>query len=301
MVHAVANAAVPKITVRDRRLARRRQLRHVRPRLLAALPVHVAELAHLGDGRRAGGAARCWTVKRQQARGEDAEAETPAREPRSRRPIREKYEREGSPYYATARLWDDGILDPLETRDGARARARGDGRKPDPGDAHRRLPDVDADERDPAHRQPRRDRRARRSAPAASSASAASPSTRTPTAARCTSRSPTSPCRIGPAAAARELPATSTRILAAARAHRRRRDPPGLRLPRRERGVRPRRRGGRPHVRRSVARGDRGDGRQARRPRARWHALGVPIVPGSDPDAGPDDAGSRRRARRLSR
>ena len=32
-------------------------------------------------------------------------------------PIRAKYEDEGSPYYATARLWDDGILDPLETRD----------------------------------------------------------------------------------------------------------------------------------------------------------------------------------------
>ena len=33
-----------------------------------------------------------------------------------RAPIREKYEREGSPYYATARLWDDGILTPAETR-----------------------------------------------------------------------------------------------------------------------------------------------------------------------------------------
>ena len=38
-----------------RRLVRRRQLRHVRPRLRAALPVDVAERAHLGDGRRAGG------------------------------------------------------------------------------------------------------------------------------------------------------------------------------------------------------------------------------------------------------
>ena len=37
-----------------RRQLRRRQLRHVRPRLLAALPVDVAERAHLGDGRRAG-------------------------------------------------------------------------------------------------------------------------------------------------------------------------------------------------------------------------------------------------------
>jgi acetyl-CoA carboxylase carboxyltransferase component len=30
--------------------------------------------------------------------------------------IREKYEEEGNPYYSTARLWDDGIIDPLDTR-----------------------------------------------------------------------------------------------------------------------------------------------------------------------------------------
>jgi acetyl-CoA carboxylase carboxyltransferase component len=28
----------------------------------------------------------------------------------------EQYERESDPYFATARLWDDGILDPLQTR-----------------------------------------------------------------------------------------------------------------------------------------------------------------------------------------
>jgi 3-methylcrotonyl-CoA carboxylase beta subunit len=32
-------------------------------------------------------------------------------------PIRDKYEREGDPYYATARLWDDGIIPPAMTRD----------------------------------------------------------------------------------------------------------------------------------------------------------------------------------------
>jgi 3-methylcrotonyl-CoA carboxylase beta subunit len=33
------------------------------------------------------------------------------------RPILEKYEKEGSPYYASARLWDDGVIDPAKTRD----------------------------------------------------------------------------------------------------------------------------------------------------------------------------------------
>jgi acetyl-CoA carboxylase carboxyltransferase component len=31
-------------------------------------------------------------------------------------PILEKYEREGSPYHSSARLWDDGVIDPLDTR-----------------------------------------------------------------------------------------------------------------------------------------------------------------------------------------
>ena len=31
-------------------------------------------------------------------------------------PTREQFERQGSPYYATARLWDDGIVDPAQTR-----------------------------------------------------------------------------------------------------------------------------------------------------------------------------------------
>jgi 3-methylcrotonyl-CoA carboxylase beta subunit len=30
--------------------------------------------------------------------------------------IRSKYEREGNPYHSTARLWDDGIIDPVDTR-----------------------------------------------------------------------------------------------------------------------------------------------------------------------------------------
>ncbi|MEV7971362.1 carboxyl transferase domain-containing protein, partial [Sphaerisporangium sp. NPDC088356] len=33
-----------------------------------------------------------------------------------KRAIRERYEEQGSPYYSTARLWDDGVIDPLDTR-----------------------------------------------------------------------------------------------------------------------------------------------------------------------------------------
>ena len=32
-------------------------------------------------------------------------------------PVKERYEAEGDPYFATARLWDDGIIDPAQTRD----------------------------------------------------------------------------------------------------------------------------------------------------------------------------------------
>jgi len=31
-------------------------------------------------------------------------------------PIMKKYEAEGNPYYSTARIWDDGIIDPVDTR-----------------------------------------------------------------------------------------------------------------------------------------------------------------------------------------
>jgi 3-methylcrotonyl-CoA carboxylase beta subunit len=31
-------------------------------------------------------------------------------------PIRDQYERQGHPYYASARLWDDGVIDPADTR-----------------------------------------------------------------------------------------------------------------------------------------------------------------------------------------
>jgi 3-methylcrotonyl-CoA carboxylase beta subunit len=55
------------------------------------------------------------TVRRDnlEARGESWSKEA---EESFKAPIREQYETEGHPYYASARLWDDGIIDPADTR-----------------------------------------------------------------------------------------------------------------------------------------------------------------------------------------
>jgi 3-methylcrotonyl-CoA carboxylase beta subunit len=55
------------------------------------------------------------TVKRDQ-RAREGTPLSSEEEQTIRQPILEQYEREGSPYYSSARLWDDGILDPAETR-----------------------------------------------------------------------------------------------------------------------------------------------------------------------------------------
>jgi len=56
------------------------------------------------------------TVRRDslEAKGADWPAEE---EKRFRQGIHEQYERQGHPFYATARLWDDGIIDPKQTRE----------------------------------------------------------------------------------------------------------------------------------------------------------------------------------------
>ena len=55
------------------------------------------------------------TVRRDslEARGKTMSEEEEAE---FKRPILEKYEEVGNPYYSTARLWDDGIIDPRDTR-----------------------------------------------------------------------------------------------------------------------------------------------------------------------------------------
>ena len=55
------------------------------------------------------------TVRREQLEAAGAEWSA-AEEAEFAAPVLEQYERQGNPYYATARLWDDGIIDPADTR-----------------------------------------------------------------------------------------------------------------------------------------------------------------------------------------
>ncbi|PZS05963.1 MAG: methylcrotonoyl-CoA carboxylase [Pseudonocardiales bacterium] len=55
------------------------------------------------------------TVRAEQYEGR-GESWPPSEQEALKAPVREQYERQGHPYYATARIWDDGVIDPLDTR-----------------------------------------------------------------------------------------------------------------------------------------------------------------------------------------
>ena len=114
MVHAVANSVVPKFTVIIGGSFGAGNYgmcgRAYEPRLLWMWPN--ARISVMG-GLQA--ATVLTTVKREQLAREGKPLSTDE-EDAIRQPILDKYEHEGSPYYSTARLWDDGILEPVETR-----------------------------------------------------------------------------------------------------------------------------------------------------------------------------------------
>jgi acetyl-CoA carboxylase carboxyltransferase component len=114
MVHAVANSVVPKFTVIIGGSFGAGNYgmcgRAYEPRLLWMWPN--ARISVMG-GLQA--ATVLSTVKREQLAREGKEMSA-AEEAAIRQPILDKYDHEGSPYYSTARLWDDGILDPARTR-----------------------------------------------------------------------------------------------------------------------------------------------------------------------------------------
>jgi 3-methylcrotonyl-CoA carboxylase beta subunit/propionyl-CoA carboxylase len=114
MVHAVANSVVPKFTIIIGGSFGAGNYgmcgRAYEPRFLWMWPN--ARISVMGGEQAAGVLA---TVKREQLARENTTL-TAEEERQIRQPILDKYELEGSPYYSTARLWDDGILDPAETR-----------------------------------------------------------------------------------------------------------------------------------------------------------------------------------------
>jgi acetyl-CoA carboxylase carboxyltransferase component len=114
LVMAVSNAQVPKFTVMiggsfgagNYGMAGRA----FSPRLLWMWPN--SRISVMGGTQAAN---VLLTVRRDglQAKGKDMSAEE---QQQFMQPILDKYEAEGNPYYSTARLWDDGILDPVDTR-----------------------------------------------------------------------------------------------------------------------------------------------------------------------------------------
>ena len=115
MVHAVANATVPKLTVIVGGSFGAGNYgmcgRAYGPRFLWMWPN--ARISVMG-GEQA--AQVLVTIKEEQMARAGHPLSSEEKE-KIRAPILEKYEREGSPYYSTARLWDDGIIEPVETRD----------------------------------------------------------------------------------------------------------------------------------------------------------------------------------------
>ncbi|MFH1572565.1 MAG: carboxyl transferase domain-containing protein [Acidobacteriota bacterium] len=114
MVHAVSNARVPKFTVivggsygaGNYAMCGRGYF----PRFLWMWPN--ARICVMGGEQAAD---VLWTVKKRQLERQGVEV-TPEMEADFRQPTLEVYESESTPYYSTARIWDDGIIDPTDTR-----------------------------------------------------------------------------------------------------------------------------------------------------------------------------------------
>ncbi len=114
MVHAVANADVPKFTViiggsygaGNYAMAGRAYA----PRLLWMWPT--ARICVMGGEQ----AANTLLTVKLEALAREGKTMSEEEQEKFKEPILKKYEEESSAYYSTARLWDDGILDPLDTR-----------------------------------------------------------------------------------------------------------------------------------------------------------------------------------------
>ena len=111
LVHAVSNASVPKFTVLIGGSFGAGNYgmcgRAFNPRFLWSWPN--SRISVMGGEQAASVLAQ---VKKDAMQGEWSRED----EEKFKAPIRDQYERQGHPYYASARLWDDGIIDPADTR-----------------------------------------------------------------------------------------------------------------------------------------------------------------------------------------
>jgi acetyl-CoA carboxylase carboxyltransferase component len=114
MVHAVANADVPKFTVIIGGSFGAGNYamcgRGYEPRFIWMWPT--SRISVMGGEQAAS------VLLMVKMKGLEAKGKTMTKEEQEEflRPILEKYDYEGSPYFSTARIWDDGIIDPLDTR-----------------------------------------------------------------------------------------------------------------------------------------------------------------------------------------
>ncbi len=115
MVHAVATARVPKLTVVIGGSFGAGNYgmcgRAYNPRFLWMWPN--ARISVMGGEQAAN---VLLTVKQDQLAREGKPALTAEQANQFKRPILDKYETEGNPYHSSARLWDDGVIDPADTR-----------------------------------------------------------------------------------------------------------------------------------------------------------------------------------------
>ena len=114
MVMAVANASVPKFTVIIGGSFGAGNYamcgRAYSPRLLFMWPN--ARISVMGGPQ----AANVLLTVREESLEREGEEMTDEEREEFKEPILEKYEEEGNPYHSTARLWDDGVIDPADTR-----------------------------------------------------------------------------------------------------------------------------------------------------------------------------------------
>ena len=114
MVHAVANAQVPRFTliIGGSHGAGNYAMcgRGYFPRLLWMWPT--AKISVMGGEQ----AANVLLTVKLAKLARDGKTMAPEEQEEFKKPILDRYEREGSAYYSTARLWDDGVIEPVDTR-----------------------------------------------------------------------------------------------------------------------------------------------------------------------------------------